>query len=61
LSEEDLQDLQNGKSFEWSFPDQNWVWIDVIVTTEPEEEEEEEEDFRPVSGGFVPEDLDPEN
>ena len=39
LSQEDLEDLLSGESFDWSFPDQNGVWIDVIV--KPSEEEDE--------------------
>jgi len=37
-SEEDLQELMNGEVFEWSFPDQNGVWIDIKLYQGSEEE-----------------------
>ena len=39
MSQEDLEDLMNGDSFNWSFPDQNGVWIDVKIINQEESEE----------------------
>ena len=37
MSQEDLEDLMNGESFDWSFPDQNNNWIDVKIINSEEE------------------------
>ena len=41
LSESDLQELQSGEEFEWTFPDQKGELVDVIVRQETEEDNEE--------------------
>ena len=38
LSEEDLQDLQWGCTFDWTFPTESWEFIDVHLR--PEEQED---------------------
>lgn len=38
LSEEDIQELANGETFDWSFPDQNGVWVDVELFVGEDEE-----------------------
>ncbi len=48
LTDEDLSDLQNGGTFDWTFPDQNGKDIDVHLYfddgSEPEDEDEEEDE-----------------
>lgn len=44
LTEEDLGDLQNGGTFDWTFPDQNGKDIDVHLYLDDGSGEFDEED-----------------
>jgi len=42
MSEQDLEDLQNGEEFNWTFPTESGEEIDILIRPENEEDNENE-------------------